>query len=51
MNDGTTPLFIASQHGHVDVVRALMEEGQASTRLRMKGAPLFMASQEAMWMW
>ena len=26
-NDGATPLFIASQNGHVDVVRVLVEQG------------------------
>jgi hypothetical protein len=25
--DGSTPLFVASQNGHVDVVRALLQAG------------------------
>ena len=39
-NDGATPLFIASQNGHVDVVSVLLEQGADIDKARNDGAPL-----------
>ena len=38
-DDGATPLYIASEEGHVEVVSVLLEQGP-STRLWMVGPPL-----------
>ena len=48
-HDGVTPLFIASQAGHVDVVSACCWPSRASdvNQAKNDGAtPLFIASQE-----
>ena len=39
-NDGATPLYVASQKGHVDVVRVLLEQGADINKARMMGPPL-----------
>ena len=45
-NDGDTSLYIASQNGHVEVVRALVEAGASVDQANNDGrTPLFMASQ------
>jgi ankyrin repeat protein len=45
-DDGTTPLFMASQHGHCDVVEALLRGGADVNKAKNDGTtPLFMASQ------
>jgi ankyrin repeat protein len=46
-NDGCTPLHMASQQGHVDVVRVLLEQGADINKAKNNGCtPLFMASQD-----
>jgi ankyrin repeat protein len=34
--DGTTPLYIASLHGHVEAVRALVEAGAAVNQAKVR---------------
>ena len=46
-NDGATPLYTASQKGHVEVVKLLCDAGAAKDQARNDGTtPLFAASQE-----
>ena len=40
IDDGATPLFIASQQGHVEVVRALVEGGADIDKARDGGYSL-----------
>ena len=45
MNDGFTPPFVASQNGHVEVVKLLCDGGAAKDQAMNDGAtPLSMAS-------
>ena len=37
MNDGATPLFIASEKGHAPAVQVLLEAGACSAELMFKG--------------
>jgi ankyrin repeat protein len=36
-DNGTTPLYIASQNGDVEVVKALVEAGAAVNQARVRG--------------
>ena len=46
-DDGATPLFIAAQEGHVEVVRFLVESGANKDQGMADGAtPLFKAAEE-----
>ena len=45
--DGWTPLYVASQNGHVEVVRALVEGGADINKVDNDGdAPLQIASRK-----
>lgn len=45
-SDGAPPLFVAAQHGHLDVVKYLVEHGAAIDSPRNTGAtPLFITCQ------
>ena len=45
---GATPLFIAAQNGHLDVVRHLVEVGADKDKARDTGAtPLFIAAEKS----
>lgn len=45
---GTTPLFLAAQHGHQNVVALLLEQGAALNQARQDGVtPLFVAARES----
>ncbi len=35
--DGATPLYVASQNGHVDAVRALLDAGAAVNQAAVSG--------------
>ena len=37
-DDGVTPLFIAAQHGHLDVVKCLIANAADVNKARTKGA-------------
>ena len=46
-DDGTTPLYMASQEGHGDVGRALLDQGADINKSCDHGStPLYRASQE-----
>ena len=46
MGQGATPLFIAAQNGHLDVVRHLVEVGADKDKARDDGAtPLYIAAE------
>ena len=45
--NGTTPLFLAAQNGHLNVVQSLIEAGVDVNQANKNGAtPLYMAAQE-----
>ena len=47
MNNGVTPLYIASENGHLEVVRELLARGAAVDAARIDGlTPLYAASHE-----
>ena len=46
LNSGATPLYIAAQNGHLDVVRHLVEVGADKDQALNSGAtPLYIAAQ------
>ena len=48
LNDGRTPLYIASKQGHVDVVRILIERGADMNKARDDGrSPMQAATHNA----
>jgi hypothetical protein len=44
VNDGLTTLFIASKHGHIDIVRALIAAGADPNHITCFNSPLIVAS-------
>ena len=47
MNSGATPLYVAAQNGHLDIVKALLEAGADRNQAMNSGAtPLFIAAEK-----
>jgi ankyrin repeat protein len=51
VQDGATPLYIAAQEGHLEVVKALMAHPELDFDVAEEGGatPLYIAAQEGHW--
>jgi ankyrin repeat protein len=50
VNNGATPVFVAAQNGHVDVLALLAEQGcNLSMPMNDGATPVFIAAQQGTW--